>query len=413
MKGSESTRAGWRKEAARLLQELYNAGSYWRSKALQLIDAGIEDPASWAGDGASPFVTYLVAESTRRRGECSTAIGLYEELLRGGDYVNESHYGIGFCAFHGGKHERALAELANYLESAGPDAPYRTQAAYLRFKAAEARHVAGESAGDEYAGVLQSFLDIAPEHDQAFEAWFRLGEWRRDHGDAAGCAEAFARVEGDPAFALKAAFLAAQCATQAATERADETEPDPELVKMGLERVDAFLSRFEPGEEDEKPAPPPAVALPMQAKAVVMGAALCAKAGVGTMEDRLARLEGFEKRFPDQGDLLPEVFSLRIVAYRKLGNLDAAGGELERLLALEDTGEYGAESLKKLGLVFLKEGSSREEDGDAEGARRARRTALRIYERLLADVQAGRIKEKTPGLVGLIKDLEAQVGDDG
>ncbi|MFT4572228.1 MAG: hypothetical protein ACI8TX_001480 [Hyphomicrobiaceae bacterium] len=438
VKGSDKTRASWRREAAKLLQELYRAGSYWRNKAVQLIDAGIQNPASWAGDGASPFVTYLVAESTRRRGECASATKLYEDLVRRDEYTDESHYGIGFCAFHNGNHQRARTELKTYLDRAGLDAPYRTQAAYLVFKSAEAEHVAGndaqaedddadaDAAGDsDYLAALNDYLEIAPEHDQAFEAWFRLGEWHRDRGDSAGCAEAFGNVEGDPAFTLKASFLAAQCATQAATERSDESELDPELVRSALARVDSFLARLQPPEQDpqadaegeaasddEPAAPakftaPPALALPMQAKAVVMGAALVAKAEVGTMNDRLARLEGFEERFPESENLLPEVHSLRIVAHRRLGDLDAAGKSLENLLALEDTGDYGAESLKKLGLVFLKEASSREEAEDLDGAVRARKTALRIYERLLDDTRQGRIDEPRAGLQQLVEDLRA------
>lgn len=411
VKGSAATRSSWRREAAKLLQELYRAGSYWRSKALQLIDAGIENPADWAGDGASSFVTYLVAESTRRRGECQTAIQLYQKLLSASDYVDESRYGIGFCAFHNGDHGQAREALAAYLDKAAADAPYRNQAAYLTFKSAEAEHVAGKlTEVGIYEEALRSFLAIAPEHDQAFEAWFRLGELERDAGDHRRCAEAFAKVEGDPAFALKAAFLAAQCATQAAMENSDESEPDPVLVQAGLDQIDAFLARFEADENGDLPAAAQ-LSSSMRAKAVVMGAALVAKAGVGSMDERLKRLDGFEQRFPDATDLLPEVYSLRIVAHRKAGDLDRAGEELERLLALEDTGDYGAESLKKLGLVFLKEGSSREEAEDAQGAQRARKTALRIYERLLADVRAGRIDESAAGLTGLVSDLREQTAE--
>ena len=145
-----------------------------------------------------------------------------------------------------------------------------------------------------------------------------------------------------------------------------------------------------------------------------MGAAIVTRSGAGTMSDRLARLEGFEDRFPGESDLVPEVRSLRIVAYRTTGDLDGAGVELEALLTEDEAGAYRADSLQKLGIVFLKEAARRDEDGDDVGALRSRRVALRIYEALLADARAGVSKppEGLAGLERLVADLKAQVPDE-
>ena len=144
-----------------------------------------------------------------------------------------------------------------------------------------------------------------------------------------------------------------------------------------------------------------------------MAASIVTKSGVGTMQDRLDRLVDFESHYGDDNELLPEVLSLRIVAYRSAGDLDGAGVQLERLLALEGAEAYRRDSLKKLGIVFLKEAAERDERDDTEGAMRSRRVALRVYERLLDDTRrtpADRgAEEPIAGLQKLVDDLRNQV----
>jgi tetratricopeptide (TPR) repeat protein len=405
--GSASAKAGYRSEAAKLLERLYNGGRYWQTKAVQLIDAGIEDPSSWTAGSTGPFVTWLVAGSLRRRGDCGAAVTLYRSLLAQNAYTTESHYGLGFCAFHNRDFANAMTELGIYLDAAAPDHSWRDQAAYLRFKASESLYfqadanAAGEAAA-VYRGALQAFLVQAPDHENAFEAWFRLGELRRDEGDLVGCAEAFSKVHTDRGYELKAMFLGAQCRMQVVNATPEDAEPSAADVQAAVDAVDTFVAAT----DDE--AESATVLAPMRAKAVVMGAALMGRGGVGDMNARLARLSGFSQRFPAATDLAAEVHALRIVAYRTLGDLDGAGRELEALLALDDMGTYGLDSLKKLGVVFLKEASERDLAEDTAGARRAREVALAIYERLLSEARVGRLDEPIDGIQSLVEDLRRQ-----
>ncbi len=401
----------YRDEAAKLLETLYKSGSYWKTKALQLIDAGIRNPGLWASQSPTAFITWLVAESERRRGDCASAALLYRSLIERGAYTSESRYGLGFCAFHDGDYEGALELLSAFIESAKSGHAYLPKAAYLRFKAAESLYLrsgkgpASESAR-RYISALNSFLQISPSHDNAYEAWFRLGEWRRDAGDYAACAEAFSKVRGETSFRLKAAFLAAECAFRQVEELPESAAVPAEQARAALEAVDVFLSEASAFRESKKnTASQLSLLAPMEAHAVIMGASLVAKIDGGNMKERLRRLEGFEQRFPKETKRLPELLSLRVVAYRVLGDMDAAGAELERLLALKDIGEYGRKSLKKLGIAFLNEAAMREQDGDAEGALRARRVALAIYERVLADARVQEVSEGLAGLESLVADL--------
>jgi tetratricopeptide (TPR) repeat protein len=406
-----SNREAMFREAARVLEELYGRGPYWRSKVVQLVDAGIDDPAAWTDVSSGPFVSWLVADSLRRRGDCDRATPLYEALVDGGHYLHESRFGLGSCDFREARYAQAVARLGEFVETADPADPNYANATYLRFKAAESLYLQSEGAGREtaqveYVALMEEFLEKSPDHPQTFEVWFRLGEFRRQQGRFVECADAFSNVAGDVAFEVKGRFLGAQCHVEAVLAYAEDETPPADLVRDAVASLDAFLALTEELAAD-RDADRKALVEPLEAKTTVMAAAIVAKAGVGTMNDRLARLDGFEQRFPAERALLPEVHSLRIVAYRSTGDLDGAGRELDRLLALDDAAAYRGGALKKLGVVFLKEASRREEEGDVGGAARSRAVALRVYERLLADSEAGELD--TDG--GSIEALRSLVED--
>jgi tetratricopeptide (TPR) repeat protein len=72
-----SNREAMFREAARVLEELYGRGPYWRSKVVQLVDAGIDDPAAWTDVSSGPFVSWLVrARQLRFSRSALRAVGL-------------------------------------------------------------------------------------------------------------------------------------------------------------------------------------------------------------------------------------------------------------------------------------------------------------------------------------------------
>ena len=396
-----------RREAAKALETLYKSGSYWKTKAVQLIDAGITDPEAWASDGGSPFVTWLVAESLRRRGQCAPARNLYATLERVGAFVVESAYGDGFCLFHDGEHEAALDSLERYLaatEAGGHT--YRPQAAYLTFKSGEALSLAGKLEGERFKALAERFLELAPDHDNRFEAWYRLGEIYERDQDYERCADAFGRVDGDPSFTLKAHYLAADCGTRTVLNAPVDVEIPDEQVRAALAAVDTFLEKVTAHRSVTEGDASDGLIAPLESKAVVMGAALAGRLGDDGMRERIARLSGFEERFPSEQQLVSEVRSLRVVAYRRLGNLAAAGDEITALLD-DPQANLGEVRLGKLGLAFLKEGAALSDIGDEPGAQRARKVALVIYERMLDDAMAA--GRTDPGLADLVADLRTEL----
>lgn len=406
------TRSKYVTECAQHLEDLYDRSEYWEVKVVQLVDAGTVNPDEWAQMSESEFVSWLVADSLRRRDKCDRALALYADLLESERFRAEALYGSGSCSFYTGRYADALSLLGSYTDENNGGA-HIEQAAYLSFKGAESIYIGADeterdAAGTRYLEYLNVFLEAAPDHTQAFEAWFRLGDWHREKQEYIRCAEAFASVGVGNMLSLKAAYFSAQCYVEAVLSVPEEDEVPADLVRGTVASLDSFLSSVRGDGETASSG----VTRSLEAKATVMAASIITKADVGSMRDRLVRLTAFEARFGRDNELIPEVLSLRIVAYRSLGDLDSAGVELEHLLALDGAEAYRQESLKKLGIVFLKEAAARDERGDADAARRSRTVALRIYERLLRDTQTlnGQADEPVDGLRALVNDLRGQLG---
>ncbi len=407
----DRSRASMRLEAARMLERLHASPGYWRSKASQLVDAGVEDPLEWTAAGTGGFVTLLIADSLRRRGDCPRARPLYDALFERSEYLSEARLGRGFCLFHSGKWEDSITELGQALEGAGPVA--LEQAAWFRFKAAESLYLsADEQARDaaalRYSKLAREFVDAAPGHENAWEAWFRLGEWHRDHRQYLDCADAFARVRGDAAFMLKSRFQSSQCAFQSITDRDPGDDPDTDELANALASLDGFLSHSTDFRKRTSAGRGTAGLLdPLEARATVMAAALAGRLEVANESlkpSAVDRLAGFEQQFPEQADLLPEVLVLRAYSFRRLKDPAQAARAVSRLAGLE--GNEGNEQLRKLGVLFLKDAASISQDGDEDLARSYRKIALSAWEGLLAHTDPG--DPRAADIRRLVGDLRAQ-----
>jgi hypothetical protein len=409
----DKRRGAMRLEAARMLERLHASPGYWRSKAGQLVDAGVEDPLEWTAVGTGGFVTLLIADSLRRRGDCLRAHPLYDALIERSEHLAEARLGRGFCLFHSGRWEACIGELGRALEGAGPVA--LEQAAYFRFKAAESLYLATDDDGRadaarRYSGLAREFVETAPRHANAWEAWFRLGEWHRDRREYLDCADAFARVRGDAAFLLKSRFQSSQCSFQSITDRDPGDDPGNEELENALLSLDDFLSHAADFRRMTLAGRGTAGLLnPLEARATVMAGALAGRleaAGEVPRPAAVDRLDNFSRRYPEQSDLLPEVLLLRAYSYRRLRDPEQAAGAVRELATLD--GGKSNEHLRKLGVLFLKDAAGIAQDGDSALAIRYRKIALSAWEGLLAhtaddDPRAADIKR-------LVSDLRAETG---
>jgi tetratricopeptide (TPR) repeat protein len=99
-------------------------------------------------------------------------------------------------------------------------------------------------------------------------------------------------------------------------------------------------------------------------------------------------LGGFEKNYPQQADLLPQVARLRLVAYKNLGRFGDAAAEVKAhgplLLA-----SLGATGIEDLAVAFVREGARRRAKEGEQTNRAAQQVALALYEQLATEGDAG------------------------
>jgi tetratricopeptide (TPR) repeat protein len=212
-----------------------------------------------------------------------------------------------------------------------------------------------------------------------------MGELLQAQHKCADAVQAYAKVQGDPGFELRAQFATLQCdfeLLQAADPHAPGNPRDALIKSIG-----AGLQRFDTqaGDYEKLKAAGDQVPLnDMHAKVAVMHAVYAALQPEPNDQTILDALHGFETKYPEQKDLLPQVARLRLTAYQRTGRYADAEAEVKahgQLLAAS----IGAPAIEDLAVSFLRDGARRNGKGDAPGNQAAQQVALRLYEQVVSD----------------------------
>jgi TolA-binding protein len=382
----------YRQQALSLMDQLRKAGGGWEEKVAALAQTGIEDPEKWAGKAASPFAQWEVAKLLVQKGDYKQAAPLLERFVSSPDpeareHRGEAQYFLGLADFQAGQYEEAATHLTAALKEANPS--YGADAAYMRFKAMEAIAASNHDGAvlPAYEQAVREYLAGYPDHRSAFEAQFRLGELLQAQRKFADAIQAYAKVHGDPGFELRAQFATLQCdfeLLQATDPRTAATQHMALLSDIGsglqkFERqADGYQARERKGSSGAAPF------ADMQAKSTVMKAVYLNLQNEPQDAAVLATLAGFEKNYPEQKDLLPQVTRLRLAAYQHLGRFAEAEAEVKAhgplLLA-----SAGGPAIEDLAMGFIREGARRNGKGEAAANQAAQQVALHLYELLVSD----------------------------
>ena len=237
----------------------------------------------------------------------------------------------------------------------------------------------------QYERAIRDYLSQYPNHKSAFEAQFRLGELLQAQHKFADAVQTYAKVGGDPSFELRAQFATLQCdfeLLQAADQHTASQQRDA-LVKSigaGLQNFDKLAADY----DKRKPAGDQLPLNAMHAKVAVMQAVYDTLQPEPNDQAVLDALNGFEKKYPDQKDLLPQVARLRLTAYQRLGRFADAEAEVKAHGPLL-LSSLGAPAIEDLAVGFVRDGARRNGKGDAAANQAAQQVALRLYELLVSD----------------------------
>jgi pentatricopeptide repeat protein len=380
----------YRQQALALMDQLRRAGGGWEEKMAALAESSIENPEKWSDNANSPFAKWELAKLLVQKGDYKQATPLLEGFVTSTDadmrrHQGEAHYFLGLAKFQAGQYQEAADQLDAALKESTP--AYGADAAYLRFKAIEAAVAKNPNAdvSSHYEQAIRDYLTRYPDHKSAFEAHFRLGELLQAQHKFADALQAYAKVHGDPSFELRAQFATLQCdfeLLQASDHRAGGGRPDALLkdINVGLQNFDRQAADYEKHKATSDQVP----LNQMRGKVAVMKAVALTLQSQPNDEAILAALADFEKKYPDQADLLPQVARLRLAADQHLGRFPAAEAEVKAhgqiLLA-----SLGAPAIEDLAVSFIRDGARRNGNGDAAANQAAQQVALRLYEQLVSD----------------------------
>ena len=406
-------RQSLRREVSGLVARLERRGGDWPRLARQLVAAGITHPEEWVADASTPAVRWAVAEALRARGDCRAALPLYQaEADAQKTPAPDVLLALAECRYRVGEYREALDTLGRMPPKG--DAAVRSDAAYLRFKVAEAldRQQSSEQSAAGLRAAAEQLLGEFPDHPQAFEAHFRLGELARRRGDLREAARQFDAVKGDEQLELQAVFQSAQCwAEEWEAQSRAGAKPDDAAARAALERLQKFLDAAQAYRAARgQRAGDEAVLAPLEARARVLGALLLVR---GEEPEGAAHalqwLDGFDERFPDQKGLQAQASAVRAAALLDLGRYAEARVAVERFVAAPAHDQRDYALMKRLGVRALQLAGEPSAANDPAATAALRGSALDLYEALLRGVQSGAVKSESPeGLRALIERLRRE-----
>ncbi len=398
--GSGEQAARYRQQALNLMDQLRKAGGGWDEKVAALAQTGIDDPEKWTGKAAGPFAQWELAKLLVQKGDYKQAMPLLQGFVSSNDeearqHRGEAQYFLGLAEFQAGQYREAAEQLTVALKP--PNPLYGADAAYVRFKALETLLASNHSdnLGPQYEQAVREYLTRYPDHRSAFEAQFRLGELLQAQHQFLEAIAAYAKVHGDPGFELRAQFATLQCdfeLLQASDGHAAASSRTALVADIGtgLQRFEKAAGELQaPG---RKGAPDSVPLADMRAKAAIMRAVYITMQGEPDDAAVVTALNGFEKNYPEQKDLQPQVTRLRLTAYQHLGRFAEADAEVKAhgpaLLA-----SAGLPAIEDFAVAFIREGARRNSKGDPAANQAAQQVALHLYELLVSENEgAGKAK---------------------
>ncbi len=380
-----------RREAIALVEQLRQRGGFWKNQAEALAKSEVKEPREWASvEEESPFLQWEQAKGHLQKGEFAQALPFLREVLASTDpsaveHQREARYFLGVGLFQQKEYRESAAQLAEFLETDGVPPQFGPEAAYLRFKAAEALYAKepNEDNSKLYLAVTKDFIRRYPGHKSIFEAYFRMGEYDQGHQNYLPAVEAYQKVTGDPAFRVRADFATLQCYFSL-LDALDEKRNGVGIGEKELrQRIASGLPAFwKNSAELEKNNPAMAKQVPLQeyrGKVSVMNAVFLSKEVDTKAAEIAALLQDFEKKYPEQKDAFAKVARMRLVALQKAGRFAEVEKEVQNILTRFQPDEQ-KELLAGLSQVLPKDIKKLEKQNDRDNVLAAKRTLARLYE---------------------------------
>lgn len=403
-------RAAQRREVVEVMARLDRRGGEWARLGRELAAAGIRDPEEWLAEDSNPTIQWVVAEALRQRNECEKAIPLYESLAGKRSSVGEVLLALGACQLETLRYEEAYATLSAPLDGANDD--QRADAAYLRFKAAEALQQSADTRENatRLSTEARGYIAAFPEHSRTFEAHYRLGELDRAAGKPIEAVVHYDAVPTDTPLHAQAMFESARCYVTEWERRNEATpgERNPELIAAALRKFERLFEAIdEPANNATIRVADGVVLSSIEAQARVLGALTLTRSDEDDALDKaIVWLDRFSAIDVPDASLQTQASLVRGIVLLKVGRYAEAGTAVNDFLVGYDPSRRNYGLLRHLAadVLELAEEQRRKEHPDA--VRELENLALTVYSELLRRLESESIPGQSPeGLRRLIASL--------
>ncbi|HEY2774566.1 MAG TPA: tetratricopeptide repeat protein [Candidatus Binatia bacterium] len=338
-----------RSEAATLAAQLSSLGPSYSQRVTAMAVAHLKDPRPVLG--ATVSAEWIAAENLAAAEKFEEAAKAYEKIEQSGNagsHENEVHHRLGVCYFRLGRYADSERELRKYLDAA-PKGALAPEAAYLQFRAAEGIYRASATPETEgtFFAVVENFVKNYPDHESHYEGLFRYAELLQGQRRYADAADAFEKVEGPPAFRLRAAANELQCL---ADTIATTDNIVPERAAELRSRAEDAWKRF-----DKLSSGGGASASEDLKARTTVAHAMAVGSGPGAdSTEALSLLDGFEAHYPKVSDLALPVAAIRAAGSTAQNRIDVAEPAVKILAAMPDTEANYFDIVEKLSRALLR-----------------------------------------------------------
>jgi tetratricopeptide (TPR) repeat protein len=296
------------------------------------------------------------------------------------DLMDRVGFRLAYLSSKNEQWDRTLAFLEPFPERF-PGSPLAKQASSLFHVAAHAQYKRNPTpeAHAQYVASLHRYLRQCTDCPERSEVQYQLGDHYHKAGMTEQAIEEFLKVGTDsPSFAMAALqvlefYIGELASLQSVAEAQDERWAQ---LYRDADRLQVRLQESVLGQVGTSTAHATA------AYRALLQAKLRVFAPQDACEEILAKLSGFEGRFPDNGDLHQEVMGLRILCAYRLGRSDQGEAEIRRLTRDQAIDVTRYAFVQRLADQFYRRSQVTQRRGEGAADSAAADAALALYREL-------------------------------
>lgn len=378
-------------EAIAYLEEVKKKGGTWKDQADAVARTEMTaTETALLEEEKSPFPQWKEALEYLHKNEYGQAVPLLKEVVASEDpraiaHRRDALYFLSVGLFQQKEYRETADRLAEFFSADGTPPRYGADAAYLRFKAAEALYAKAPTEENTklYLTVTKDFIRRYPNHKSIFEAYFRLGEYEQSRENYLAAVDSYQKVTGDLPFRVRADFATLQsyfALLDAIADKKNVGISEKDLRQRIAPDLPAFWKDVAALEQNPSQAQqiPSKDLQDWRGRVTFLNTVFLGKDMDANAAAIATLLQDFEKKYPEQKDAFDSVARTRLIVLEKTGRFPDLEKNVDSIFAHYKPDQQ-KEILKGLDQVLPRDIKKLDKANDKDNLLAAKRTLARLY----------------------------------